>query len=921
MFQRILFSLFFAVCILVGKAQTCTVSGRITTEHDGEAASFAIVSIKSQDIKSVCDISGRFELRDVPEGNQVIEVECLGYSTLKHTFTARKGMASMQLTLKNNSFALPELQVMAKKSRMGKVLVDEAALEYIQPTSLADVMLLLPGSVDKENNLTQFSQISSRQVGSDANTSLGVGIVTDGAPVTNDGVRTQLVGVTQNSSGSSDSEIKSRTGMNQGADMRMISTDHIQSVEFTRGISSAKYGNLSSGMISIQSKHGVTPLRIRLKSDLKNTLAYVGKGFRLGERTGTLHAGVDFLHSIDDIREEMDKFSRLTGQLYYNNKISIGDYKLDFDARLSQTLTVSKMKKDELTYEYDESYKADYSRTALMLKGVLQLNKSWLDHIEMVLSADYTYDRITRHRLVLSGSGPLNVPLAHEEGEHEGIYLPRMYYSDFYIDNKPLNIYAQLNATSRLALMRHTMLNLQYGLEYTNVKNHGQGAVIADETRPPFPYDNSYMRPRPNWAIPALGTGAAYAQADFIYDDKKSNVVVLSLGGRLTEMMNLPGDYYLHNRVLADPRMNLSYTFGSKMKYTLRMGYGTESKLPTLDYLYPEKVYKDFYMLNAYTNEPEYRHLITYTNIFDATNRELKANKNHKFELGYDVDYKGFSLSLTGFREKSERGFEYFKQYYPLTYDLYRTLKDGADISGRTPQKEDYELEQYSIFTTWSCVMNASKVTKRGLEYRIMFPRIKPLLTTVEVNGAYYNTEYASSLPEYYYPAVKIGDKVYPYVCVYNRDARTVYNRFNSNIWFNTHIPKFKLILTNFFQIVWLNTSQYKDNFDMIPNQYFSFDGVLHDVDDEICRLIMADDPTVRYFKQTYQAKRYAKTSKPVSLLWNIKATKEFKRGTKLSFFVNGLLDISPTYLSGTSITTREWHDPYFGLELYVNLQ
>ena len=57
-------------------------------------------------------------------------------------------------------------------------------------------MLLLPGSVYKENNLTQFSQISSRQVGTDANTSLGVGIVTDGAPLTNDGIRSQLVGIT-----------------------------------------------------------------------------------------------------------------------------------------------------------------------------------------------------------------------------------------------------------------------------------------------------------------------------------------------------------------------------------------------------------------------------------------------------------------------------------------------------------------------------------------------------------------------------------------------------------------------------------------------------------------------------------------------------------------------------------------------------
>ena len=919
--KKTLFTILLTLCCCVTNAQTCTVRGQILTENDGEAASFAIVSITSQELRTVCDVTGHFELHGVPEGRQTVEVECLGHITLKHTFTAKKDMPALRLTLKDNSFALPEFQVMAKKSRMGKVLVDEAALEHIQPTSLADVMLLLPGSVYKENNLTQFSQISSRQVGSDANTSLGVGIVTDGAPMTNDGIRTQLVGVTSNSSGSSDGEIKSRTGINQGADMRMISTDHIQSVEFTRGISSARYGNLSSGMISIQSKHGVTPLRVRLKSDLKNTLAYVGKGFRLGDKAGTLHVGMDYLHSIDDIREEMDKFSRLTGQVYYNNKVKLGDYTLDLDGRLSQTITVSKMKKDELTYEYDETYKADYSRTALMMKGCMQFGKKWIDQIEMVLQADYTHDRITRHRMVLSGTGPLNVPLAHDEGEHEGIYLPRKYYSDFYIDNKPLNIYAQLNATSRLPLFKNTMLNLQYGMEYTNVKNHGQGAVIEDETRPPFPYDNSYMRPRPNWAIPALGTGAAYMQADFIYDDKKSNIVVLSIGGRLTEMMNLPADYYLHRRVMADPRINLSYTFGTTMKHTLRTGIGTESKLPTLDYLYPEKLYKDFYMLNAYTNDPQYRHLITYTNIFDVSNPQLKANRNVKMEAGYDFDYKGFSVSLTAFYEESSRGFEYFKQYFPLTYDLYSTLKEDVDISGRTPQKDDYVKEQYSIFTTWSRVMNSSKVKKAGLEYRIIFPKIRPLLTNIEINGAYYKTTYASSLPEYYYPDVKIGGKEYPYVCVYNRDARTVYTRFNSNIWFNTHIPKFKLFLTNFFQIVWANTKQYKDDHNMIPDSYFGFDGVMHDVTDEMRSLIAADDPTVRYFKQTLDPAKYAMTKKPVSLLWNIKATKEFKRGTKLSFFVNGLLDISPTYLSGTSITQREWHDPYFGLELYLNIR
>jgi len=900
-------------------AQTCTVRGKVTTDHDGEAASFAIVSIQNLEQRTICDIDGRFELRNIPIGKHTIEVECLGYVKLKQQFSATKDI-SLKLKLQSSSFALQEFEVMAKKSRKGKVIIDESALEYIQPTSLADVMLLLPGSVYKENNLTQFSQISSRQVGSDANTSLGVGIITDGAPVSNDGVRSQLVGITEGSGSSYDGEIRSRSGINQGADMRMISTDHIQSMEFTRGISSARYGNLSSGMISISSKHGVTPLRLRLKSDLKNKLIYAGKGWRLGEKAGTLHTGIDYLHSIDDIRDEMDKFSRLTGQLYYNNKIQLGSHALDIDARLSQTITMSKMKKDELTYEYDETYKADYNRTALMLKGNLTLGKAWMDQLELVLSADYTNDRISRHRMVLSGSGPMNMPLAYEEGEHEGIYLPRKYYSDFYIDNQPVNIYAQLNATTRIQLLKHTMLNLQYGAEYTNVKNHGAGAVIEDETRPPFPYDNSYMRPRPNWAIPALGTGAAYAQADFIYDDNNSNILQLSLGGRASTLMNLPHDYYLYGKILTDPRMNLSYTIGKKLKNTFRIGFGTESKTPTLDYLYPEKLYKDFYMLNAYTNDPQYRHLITYTNIFDVANRDLRANKNRKMEAGWDIDYGKLSLSLTAFYEQSDAGFEYFTEYYPLTYDLYTTLKPDVSIEGRIPQKSDYIQEQYSIFTTSQRVMNSKKVTKRGIEYRLILPKIKPLLTTVEINGAYYQTDYASSLPSYYYPAVKIGGKEYPYVCIFDNNARNQYRRLNSNIWLNTHIPKFKMFLTNFFQVVWLNTSQYKDNHDFIPTEYIDMQGNRLPVDDGIRQLIADDDGIFRYFRHTILPVKYARDKNPISLLWNMKATKEFKKGTKLSFFVNGLLDISPKYLSGSKVTKREWHDPYFGLELYLNL-
>lgn len=899
---------------------TYQVKGIVLSASDGEPASFAMVSIGEFDLKTICDIDGHFLFAKVPAGMRQIQVSCLGYSPKEQSVNVEKD-TELIIKLSVTSVALPEFEVMAKRTKHDKIVVNEAALEYIQPTSLADVLLLLPGNVYKENDMSSFGQISSRQVGSDANTSLGIAVMTDGAPIVNDGMRTQLVGITDNSTSySGDSEIRSRTGMNQGVDMRYISTDHIQSVEFTRGISSARYGNLSSGMIQVNSKYGVTPLRVRVKADLKNKLAYVGKGFRLSEKAGTLHVGSDFLHSIDDIREEMDKFSRITAQVYYNNQIKTADYQLHLDAKLNQTITVNKMKKDEMTYQYDESYKADYSRTNLLLKSSLTLNRTWIDEIEFMLSSDLVFDKISRHKFVITSSGgALNMPLAKEEGEHEGMFLPSMYYSDFYIDNIPVNFFTQLHTASRFQLSGPLSLHFQYGLEYRRSKNRGDGAVIKDETHPPFPQDNSYMRPRPNWQIPALSIGAAYLQADLLYGIDDYNLFKISLGGRATHMFNLPDNYALSKLVLTEPRVNASYTFGQGLKNTFRIGYGVENKLPTLDYLYPEKLYKDFYMLNAFTNKEEYRRLITYTNIFDMANTDIRENKNRKIEAGWDLEYKGLDISVTAFYEKTKSGFEYFTVYNPLTYTLYSTVKPGADISNRIPKKEDYLPEQYSLFTSSSRVMNSSKVIKKGVEYRIIFPRIAPLYTTIELNGAFYKTNYGSSLPEYYYPDKRVANKPYPYVGIYDTDPQNEYRRLNTNIWFNTHIPKCKLIFTNFIQLVWIASEQYKDSRTKYPYAYIDFSGTAHPVGTAEIEKINSDDIIFRQLKKTILPIGYARNSKPVSLLWNIKATKEFNKYAKLSFFVNGILDIHPKYLSGGKTTERDWTDPYFGVELFLN--
>ena len=935
--------LFFCALLLGASAQSMDggnahgkyykITGNVTSREG--PIPFAYVSIEEPSVNVMTDAYGHFEFTRMPAGTYKIVTQCHGYVDAKKIVTVGNADVNVDIKLRESAYELEEVTVMAKQAQRNKLEVNETAIEYVQPVSLSDVMILLPGNLYQQNALTDFSLNTNRQAGSDQNTSLGIGLSSDGVPQTSDGIRTQMVGMVydrgddykeRNESSNYDGKIKERSSTNSGSDLRYVSTDHIHSIEYTKGISSPRYGNLSSGLIKINSKSGVSPLRVRTKVDLMNKLVYAGKGFKLGEKAGTLYAGVDYLHAVDDIRDEMDKFTRITAQTYYNNKFKFGDdYSLDLDAKVAQTISANKMKKDELTYEYNETYKADYDKTDLMLKGKLNLGKAWIDNVEWINSLNRVDDRIDRHYCVITAN-PKSMPKSYEEGEHEGYYLPTMYYSDYYVENTPINFYTQLNLNSRLSFNQKWNLNLEYGADFHSSKNKGDGAAMANPEYPPFPSDNTYMRPRANWSIPALEVLGAYLQAILTFKPSPNQSVKLEVGGRLTEMLNLPDDYVLNHKMLSEPRVNFSYLFGKKFKSNVRFGYGEENKLPTLDYLYPEKMYKDFWVLNAYTNNPEYRHLITYTQIYDATNKKLRENKNQKIEVGYDASYKSFEVSVTAFHEFSNTGFEYFRFYAPVTYPYYNQLREDADISGKKPDKEDYVASTFSEFALYRQVMNSKKIVKNGIEYRLIFPKIKAIQTNVEVNGAYYKTTYGTNQPDYFYPNSRVGDSKYPYVGLYDLDCKNIKQQFNTNFWFNTHIPKFRLIFTNFFQLVWFQTEQKTDNYEGIykktPYAYVDFEGNTHVVTEAERRKINSKEET-QWFQLLRQSatSMYETEKKPIYLLWNIKATKELNDVVKLSFFVNGILDVHPKYINDQkSKTNREWSNPYFGMEMVMTL-
>ena len=909
--KKLIFIAFFisGLCsALFAQTDKATVEG-VVRDSDGKPLSFATMFIAELGTGVSTDLEGKFRFTGTKGTEYTLNVSYLNHVD-KEVKVKAGSPEPLVIVLEEQSYELAEVVVMAdyKKNQGSTAVINQQALEHIQPTSVADVLSLIPGGLFRESSATGFNRISLRQSGSDDNTSLGMAVVMDGIPQDNDGFRASIPGL-------STDEYSDRLGMNRGIDLKTLSTDHIRKIEIVKGISSAKLGNLSSGVIQTTSKIGITPAQLRMKVDPLTKLIYLGKGFRISPKMGYLHTGIDYTSVYDDRRDPMSKYSRLTGQVTYNNSVDVGDKTLFLFFKLSEVYTLNQAKEDELTQDYNESFRNKYSRTGASFKAQMYDLGKIVDNVEFIASADYTYDLIDRNRLVQTGT-PLPSPLATEEGESEGIYLPSTYYSPFQIENKPLSLLTQLNAESLFETrsFRHKVI---YGLSWKRTKNYGEG-VMVDMTRPPYPGNNEYVRPVPNRSIPALSVGAAYAEEQLKHSNRWFDFE-LNAGVRFTQMFNLDTKYTELRKLQVEPRINAALSFnidlagGKSLRNMFRFGFGQENKLPTLDYIYPDRVYKDMIVLNAYTKQDDpFNHLITYTKIYDVTNNSLRPNRNTKYEAGWDVEYEGYSLSLTFFKEHSDRGFESVAEYSPVRYTRYVDPIDGQPIVGRRPEKEDYEADPYATFVDMDIVRNSMKVEKKGLEYLLRFPKIIPLSTTVEINGAYYDTRYSSGAPLQYHPAFRDDDRPQPYVGIYRRQDITRQRIFNTNLWFNTNIPRYKMIFTTFFQFIWLN-EEMRINGDEYPSAYFDTDGRMHTVDDRILQSIK-DGHTVWRHYHIYK-EDFSETL-PVSLTVNFKVTKEFSRMIRASFFVNNILDINPLYKNRYNQNVRVWQKSFFGAEM-----
>lgn len=896
----------------------------ILTESEGkEPLSYAACSLTAGEGRTytvAADEAGLCTFRNLPPGTYRMQVFYMGQTFRQPDLTVDdRSQRTVRLRVNYNPIRIGEVVVTASESKSlstaSKIGLD--AIRHIQPSSIADLLELLPGGRSSDPNFATPQVIRLREaspVGSNYNTSsLGTQFLIDGVPMSND-ANLQSTPAYSNYGSSF---------VNSGVDMRSVSTDDIESVEVVRGIPSVEYGDLTSGMVKVNRKRGGTDLNVRFKADMSSKLLYVGKGMEWGDAPDrlSLNVGLNYLDAKSDPRNNRQNYNRLTGSVRVDKRwLTDSPFRYTLGGNVDYTGSFDDEKSDKNLDNGDiplERYKSSYNRVAFgtNFRMAAKDEERFFRSLDATLSFTMENDLIDRWKYVaMTGEVPLSTNLG--EGEYDVTVVPSRYEASLRVEGRPFYGYAKV-VTSFERLRGEASYGLKAGADWSMSKNYGDGTVF-DPTRP-FSVDMN-LRPRAFNEIPAQHQGALFVESNSMLPLGAFRLQWMA-GLRAQTLMNLDSRYDLQGRVYLDPRLNVRLDLprfqvaGDEMRLTVAGGTGWHTKMPTMDQLYPDPVYYDITQLNYWSADAAKRRINVRVFKLDPTNFKLRAARNFKWEVRGDVDWKGCSLSVTYFQEDMKSGFRSSSEPVTMVYKDYdESAIDASTLTG-PPSLETTPYVTDTLLTTRSSTVNGSRTQKRGVEFTLTTPRIRPLLTKFTVTGAWFKTVYSNSLPEYYKPTMVVDGKSYPYIGYYEDEDGYVREMFNTNFTADTQIPRLGLIFSTSFQCLWFTGSRNKPR-SLYPLEYIDKNNERHPFTEESAANALLS-ALVREFNTT----SYDYNRIPFSMNINLKVTKTLYRDRiALAVFANKLLDYTPSYRTRYGSLVRRDVQPYFGMELNFKL-
>ncbi len=915
--------------------QRFSIGGIIKDFDNKQPVVYATIVIKELNTWATSNDKGVFNMKNVYQGDYTLEVSCMGYVTYTIPVSIRKDILNLNIQLRADNLLLEDVIVTAKSGMTinSSSILEKSSIDHLQPSSLADVMQLVPGSLTKNPDLTTSNTVTIRTIRDNKSLNAsGVGLLVDGSRVSNSG----------------------EIGGSEAFDYRKISTDNIESVEVMKGVLSAQYGDMTSGAVIVKTKAGITPYEVRIKSDPRTKAASFNKGFELPSEKGFINVNADYARAFKKNISPVDIFDRITMGINYSNTFNKKNTPFRFNFKVSGNYTGNSVTQDPDVSSENFSKTSSKSLTTSMY-GSWMLNKPFISVLNYNFSGDF--QKQVLHEYAVVNRSQLPTTNTKKSGIAEGYFTELQNKDDYWQENVPVyfnaKVFGNLNKK-----FNETFFNSMFGFEYNLDGNLGKGNYYT--TTPP-----EFFRERAYSEIPFMNNLSFFAEEKIHIPINKSSFEVVG-GMRFTKMF-IKGYNYAP---IWEPRINARFEVmkprvtGKLRRLDFRGGWGIMKKLPTIDYLYPAPIYTDFPLfqyMNTVTNQSL---AVIQTDIIDELlPYNLKPHKTNNIEVGVDFNISGINTQITYFNEHLVDGItdnsEFFSRqiryYNPITATYADPKYENGTVYAKDENGVYYEVPSTlrNNFKTYSRPDNRGKIKKWGLEYAVAFPRIKALNTTISLNGAYMSATNTSDGEVYL--AISSNDPinprdVFPYLAVFNNSSLanigTKSTRFNTNVNFVTNIPAIRMVVSLTAQFVWLDESQnifdqensyiedasgnaiYGDyaNQNVLqdifrdPSYYIDFQGNRHPFSD----FHTTQDPELkmrlRILRRNTNTSYYFLTSgyNPY-MMANIRLTKEIGNALALSFYANNFANYNPIMKNKArpyAVGRRVNSDIYFGAEL-----
>lgn len=731
------------------------IAGRVVDQETNQPVASAIVTIEGQERATVSDSAGQYRVADVPPGPQVLVVGRIGYATIRIPLTVPStGVVALDIELATSALRMRGITVTADaisraRGELGTAsVIEQDAIDVHTASSLSGLLELTPGVELRPPGLDDVEQISLRTAPTSSIldlvegapsaaqlASFGTLIVLDGVPVSNN-ANLQSTGLR--------GRLRIPSSAGGGIDLRRIPATTLERVEVIRGVPSVRYGDLTQGVIIVDTRAGVFEPRLEGIFDPHTSGASFVGGWSLGSEKA-LSGTLDLTGTRPNPGFLDDEAVRFSGQLAHRAErgtaVSGGAAgggvlpQLRFDTRLDLFQVIHDIPEDSVVAPGFSSANRD---RGFRLSERARLNFSPLFRLEFTGALDVTLQRSFVESPNFRGASPFTDRLT--EGVATGRFLAGAFQSRVDVEGNVWQIYSRIEADRR-AKGPGGDHRVRAGMVLRREWNSGPGYQFDIEFPPQVTFNGvqGFRRPHRFDELQAMATSAFYL------DDRVAGAFGNGWnydvqGGLRLDLLHRGGQWASGTRDVAlQPRLNVQVA--PRPWFRLRAGIGRTAKQPALAQLSPVPRFFDVVNLNWFAPSPAERLAILTTFIRDPTNPELGFSRTLKAEAGIEISgpIPGFSLGLTAFRDHTTGGVGIRHAPRAVLRDRY-ALADSTLGTGAPPRIIEPPVATDSIPVLLDIPDNLLTLASRGLEITARLPELRALRTRLDVQGALIET-------------------------------------------------------------------------------------------------------------------------------------------------------------------------------------